>query len=135
MIKLQREFSTKFRPDARCSTHCDTQDTAMKQSHTTGIMTVTAAHIRLCILSGTNIDTGHETTRYYYKGLCVLAHAHSFSRSCVCILDTPRYERTADVRSHALQRCVEKEREQQSKREAFSEAFNDVAQLGIAAVI
>ena len=102
-------------------------------------MTVTAAHIHLCILSGTNIDTGHETTRYYYKGLCVLAHAHSFSRSCVCILDTPRYERTADVRSHTfattLQRCVEKEREQQSKREAFSEAFNDVAQLGIAAVI
>jgi hypothetical protein len=34
--------------------------------------TITAAHVRLCMLRGTKIATGHTTSRYYYKGLCVV---------------------------------------------------------------
>jgi hypothetical protein len=35
---------------------------------------ITDAHVRLCMLRGTKIYTAHHTSRYYYKGLCVVAH-------------------------------------------------------------
>jgi hypothetical protein len=56
----------------------------MKQSAATGSSagtTITAAHHRLCMLRGTKIDTGHATSRYYYKGLCVVARRLSPSAS------------------------------------------------------
>jgi hypothetical protein len=38
---------------------------------------ITAAHVRMCILSGTKIDVTPHISRYYYKGLCVVALAGS----------------------------------------------------------
>ena len=38
---------------------------------------ITAAHIRMCMLSGTKIDVNLHISRYYYKGLCVVAFTHS----------------------------------------------------------
>jgi len=60
---------------------------------------ITAAHVRLCMHRGTKIDTGHHTSRYYYKGLCVVArtfgdNGRQETMSAFWILSDARTQRT-----------------------------------------
>jgi hypothetical protein len=70
---------------------------------------ITDAHVRLCILRGTKIDTEYHSIRYYYKGLCVVArkiadNAGQDTVSSFWILPDAKTQRTFTRALQALRR-------------------------------
>ena len=77
---------------------------------------ITAAHIRMCMLSGTKIDVNLHISRYYYKGLCVVALAgsvpeftnslHAEAMSAFWILNDEKVQRsfTTLLRRHRVEK-------------------------------
>jgi hypothetical protein len=82
---------------------------------------IKASYIHLCMLRGTCVNTGHDTSRHYYKGLCVLARGqHSARRSVVASFWTPAAHDGKARYEKMLRQKLQKGSKKGSKRQPAS---------------